>query len=235
MKNVSVIVLVVFGLLFAAYAEAAKPGKRRTRNANRVGPYAGALIGMNHYTGDQSGAESDLENSFVGLPTQNLGIGTDEKDVGYAAQFGYRFNRYVAAEFALAQFGDLHSSARADVDLGNGFVPVGIDLNFHTGGPQLSVIGILPLNDKFEIYGRVGALFASSEREFIIKVDGDTSSFGTSKGESTEIVLGVGAAWHINQMFSIRAQFEKLDKVGEPDRTGTEDISSASLGLIVRF
>src|SRR5262245_37892551 len=143
MKKISVIVLVVVGLIFAAHAEAAKPGKRRTRNANRVGPYAGALIGMNHYTGDQSGAEDDLESSFEGVPTQDLSIDTKEKDVGYAAQFGYRFNRYVAAEFALAQFGDLRSAAHADVDLGQGFVPASITLNFHTGGPMLSGIGIL--------------------------------------------------------------------------------------------
>jgi hypothetical protein len=234
MKKVSVIVLVVVGLLFAAYAEAAKP-KRRTRNANRVGPYAGALIGMNSYTGDQSAAEDDLESSFAGVPTQNLDIGTDDKDVGYSAQFGYRFNRYVAAEFALAQFGDLHSRARADIDLGSGFVPASIDLNYHVGGPMLSVIGILPLNDKFEVFGRAGLLFGSAEREFVIKVDGDVTSFGSSKGESTEVVLGAGAAWHVNQMFSVRAQYEKMDKVGDPDRTGTEDISIASLGLVVRF
>jgi len=234
MKKISVIVLVVVGLLFAAYAEAAKP-KRRTRNANRVGPYAGVLVGMSHYTGDQSAAEDDLESSFVGIPTQNLAIGTDEKDIGYAAQFGYRFNRYIAAEFALAQYGDLRSSARADVDLGQGFQPVGIDLSFHTGGPMISAIGILPINDKFEFYARAGMLFASSEREFAIKIEGQTTSFGSSKGDSTEVVLGAGFTWHYNQMFSVRAQFEKLDKVGDPNRTGTEDISSASLGLVVRF
>jgi opacity protein-like surface antigen len=234
MKKISVIVLVVVALLFAAYAEAAKP-KRRTRNANRVGPYAGALIGMNNYTGDQTAAEDDLESTFDGVPTQNLSIGTDDKDVGFAAQFGYRFNRYVAAEFTLAQFGDLRSTARADIDLGDGFVPAKIDLSFHSGGPMVSAIGILPINDKFEFYGRAGLLFASSERQFVIRVDGDTSSFGTAKGESTEVVLGLGAAWHINQMFSVRGQVEKLDKVGDPRKTGTEDITSASLGLIVRF
>lgn len=234
MKKVSVIVLVVVGLLFAAYAEAAKP-KRRTRNLNRVGPYAGGMIGMNSYTNDQSDVEADLESSFVGVPTQDLNIGTDDKDIGYSAQFGYRFNRYLAAEFALGHFGDLHSSARADVDLGSGFVPAGIDVNYHVGGPMLSVIGILPLNDKFELFGRAGVLFASAEREFTIKVDGEVTSFGSSKGESTEVVLGAGAAWHVNQMFSIRAQVEKLDSVGDPDLTGTEDITSASLGLLVRF
>ena len=234
MKRVPVILLVVASLMFAAYAEAAKP-KRRTRNANRVGPYAGALVGVNYYTGDPSGIESELEDTFTGIPTQNLSIGTDEKDIGYAAQFGFRFNRYVAAEFALVQYGDLRSTARANVDLGGGFVPATVGVTFHVVGPQFSMLGILPLNDKFEIYGRAGLLFAASERQFLIKVDGEVNSFGSAKGDSTEVVLAVGGAWHVNQMYSIRFQYERMDAVGEKQRTGTEDISTASIGLIVRF
>src|SRR4051794_20606843 len=165
MKKVAVIVLVVVGLLFAAYAEAAKP-KRRSRNANRIGPYAGALIGNATYTGDRAADEADLAGQFEGIPTQDLAIGSDDTDLGYQAVFGYRFNRYIAAEFELVQYGELNSSARANVDLddGNGFVPVKIDLNFHTGGPQIALIGILPLNDKFELFAKGGILFASSER-----------------------------------------------------------------------
>src|SRR6186713_1082287 len=119
MKNVSVIVLVVVGLLFAAYAEAAKP-KRRSRNANRIGPYAGALIGNATYTGDRAQDEADLEDTFAGIPTQDLTIGTDDKDLGYQAAFGYRFNRYLAAEFELVQYGELNTGARANADLGDG-------------------------------------------------------------------------------------------------------------------
>lgn len=234
MKKVPAILLVIASLMFATYAEAAKP-RHRTRNANRVGPYAGAMLSLNHYTGDQSVIESQLEDTFTGVPTQNLSIGTDEKDIGYAAQFGYRFNRFIAAEFALVQYGELHSMARANIDLGGGFVPAAIDVNFHITGPQLSLIGILPLNDKLEIYARAGLLFAASEREFKIKVDGQLNSFGSSKGDSTEVVLGVGGAWNINQMYSIRFQYERVPEVGQRDRTGTEDVSAASIGLLVRF
>jgi len=234
MKNVSVIVLVVVGLLFAAYAEAAKP-KRRSRNANRVGPYAGALIGNATYTGDRAQDEADLEDTFAGIPTQDLTIGTDDKDLGYQAAFGYRFNRYLAAEFELVQYGELNTGARANADLGDGFVPVSIDLNFHTGGPQIAVLGILPIGEKFELFAKAGVLFASSEREFVVKVEGDTSSFGSVKGDSTNGVFGVGGSWNINQMYSIRAQYERVDNVGEKGRTLTEDITIASIGLIVRF
>lgn len=234
MKNVSVIVLVVMGLLFAAYAEAAKP-KRRSRNANRIGPYAGVLVGNATYSGDRAQDEADLEDTFDGIPTQDLSIKTDDTDLGYQAAFGYRFNRYMAAEFELVQFGELNTGARANVDLGGGFVPVKIDLNFHTGGPQLAFIGILPIGTKFELFAKAGILFASSEREFIIKVDGETSSFGSVKGDSTNGVFGIGGSWNVNQMYSIRAQYERIDKVGEAGRTATEDLTVASIGLIVRF
>lgn len=234
MKKVSVIVLVVVGLLFAAYAEAANP-KRRSRNANRVGAYAGALVGMNSYTGDQSETEAGLAAGFTGVSTQNFAVGTDGEDVGYGAQFGYRFNRYLAAEFALVKYGDLLSRAAGDIDVGDGFVPASISLTYNVGGPQLAVIGVLPFNDKFEIYGRAGVLFASASREFAARVDGELTLFGSAKGQSTNFSLGAGLAWHVNQQFSIRAQFEKLDDVGDPNRTGTEDITAASIGLIVRF
>ncbi|HTU68135.1 MAG TPA: outer membrane beta-barrel protein [Steroidobacteraceae bacterium] len=236
MKKIPVIILVVLGLVFSAYAEAAKP-KRRSRNANRVGPYAGALLSWSSYSGDQSDAEDSLASSFDGLPTTNLTTGTKDSDIGYQAAFGYRFNRYVAAEFELVQFGELSSHASADVDLldGNGPVPVTLRYNFHVGGPQLSALGILPVNDKFEFFAKAGVLFASSEREFTSRVDGQSGGVGSAKGDSTEVVLGVGFAWHINQMYSVRAQYERLSDVGDPDKSGTEDLNAASLGLIVRF
>lgn len=234
MKKVSVIVLVVVGLAFSAYADAAHP-KRRTRNANRIGPYAGAMVSQTSYTGNHDQAESDLEDTFSGVTTQDLKIGTQDKDIGYAAQFGYRFNRFIAAEFELAQYGDLRSHARAQADLGSGFVPVAIDLSFHAGGPKLSVVGILPINDKFELYAQAGMLFAASEREIEIKVNGSVSSFGNVKSDSTETVFGAGAAWHINQMYTIRASFEKINDLGDPKKTTTEDLTNMSIGLIVRF
>lgn len=234
MKKVSVIVLVVVGLLFAAYAEAAKP-KRRTRNANRIGPYAGALVGQSRYTGDQGEAEAFVADYFSGVPTQNLAISTDDTDISYAAQFGYRFTRYFAAEFALAQYGDLRSLGKGQVDLGSGFTPASVEVSFHTSGPKFSAVGILPLGDKFELYGQAGVLFAGSERQVVTRLEGSGRSFGSAKGDSTEYAFGVGAAWHLNQMYTVRAQIEKLTDVGEDRRTGTEDLTTASIGLIVRF
>ncbi|HEU4778921.1 MAG TPA: outer membrane beta-barrel protein [Steroidobacteraceae bacterium] len=237
MKKISVILLVAFSFVFAGFAEAAKP-KKRTRNANRVGAYAGALVGYSTFSADGSAEdEIALEDTLIdsGADIQGLSSGTEESDIGYQAMFGYRFTRYFAAELGLAQLGSMSSSAHADMDFGEGFVPVTVKLSFSAGGPIVSAIGILPINDKFELFGRLGYIFTSAEREFSSRVDGRSGGSGGPKGDSQDPVYGIGFAWHINQVYSIRGEYQQLDSLGEPNRTGEEDVSLFGLGFIVRF
>ena len=238
MKKITVILIVVLGVGFAGFTEAATP-KKRTRNANRIGPYAGALIGYSEFSGNQDENEQNLidilENS--GNPYQNLTTGTENTDLGYQALFGYRFHRFFSAELGLAQFGELKSTAKADMDFdnGDGFVPVSVSLAFSSGGPMLSAIGILPLGEKFELFGRLGYLFTSAERSLTSKVDGQSGSFGSAKGDSQNPVYGIGFAWHINQVYSIRGEYQQLDQLGQENRTGAEDLTVIGIGLVVRF
>ena len=238
MKKTAVILLVVLSVGFAGFTEAATP-KKRTRNANRIGPYAGALVGYSNFSGNQDENEQNLvdilDNSQY--PYQNLTTGTEHSDLGYQALFGYRFHRFFSAELGLAQFGQLESTAKADVDFGdgNGFVPSSIALTFTAGGPMLSAIGILPIGEKFELFGRLGYLFTSSERSLSSKVNGQTGSFGSAKGDSQNPVYGIGFAWHINQVYSIRGEYQQLDQLGQENRTGAEDVTVMGVGLIIRF
>jgi hypothetical protein len=240
MKKVSVIVLVIVGLMFAGYAEAAKP-RKRTRNANRIGPYAGLLVGQTNFNNDHAADEAYVESVFADddIEAQNLTISTKDSDIGYQAVFGYRFTRYIAAEFGLAQFGNLTSTGRADIRFVSEedpeFVPATLKNQFSVGGPALSLIGILPFSDKFEMFGRAGVLFAGSEREVLLRVEGDTAGFGSSKGDSTEAMFGIGVSYHFNQMYTMRAEFQKLDAVGEAINTTRQDLVTATLGLVVRF
>ncbi len=151
--------------------------------------------------------------------------------------FGYRFHRFFSAELGLAQFGELKSTAKADMDFGegDGFVPASVSLTFTAGGPMLSAIGILPIGEKFELFGRLGYLFTSAERSLTSKVDGQSGSFGSAKGDSQNTVYGIGFAWHINQVYSIRGEYQQLDQLGQENRTGAEDVSVIGIGLIVRF
>jgi len=230
----SVILLTALCLAFAGLAEAAP--KKRPRSQNRIGPYGAAFVGQTVYTGDQSANEQALEDilTFNEIPFQNLTSETDDKDIGYQATFGYRFHRFFSAELGLVQYGEMVSKANSELDLGEGFIPAKVSLGYRVGGVLFSAIGVLPINDKFEVYARLGYLFASTEREFISKVEGQTTLSGSAKGDSQDPVFGVGFGWNINQVYTIRAEYQKIDSVGSSS-TGSEDLINYSLGLIVRF
>jgi hypothetical protein len=235
MKNISVVLLAVVTIAFAGLADAAP--KKRTRNANRIGPYGMGMLGQSDWSGDQSASEQFVVDFLVdtGNPIRNITTSTEEKDMGYNATFGYRFTRYFAAEVGLAQFGEVSSTANSEMDFGDGFEPTSLKLAFSAGGPMISALGILPLNDKFEFFGRVGYLFTSSERELTSRVSGDGGNLGGIKGDSQDLVLGVGVAWNFNQVYSARLEYQKLDEVGEEDNTGVEDLSVIGVGVVVRF
>lgn len=234
MKKIPVILLAAVTLAVTGLAEAAP--KKRTRNADRIGPYGMGAVGQSNWTSDQSEAEDFVLSQFTDneVPAEDVSIKTEENDLGYNFTFGYRFTRYVAAEIGLAQYGSVTSTGRADVDTGQGIVPVSIKVAFSAGGPLISAIGIVPVNDKFEFFGRVGYLFTSSEREITQRVDGQTGGFGSIKGDSQDLVLGAGAAYNVNQMYAMRLEYQKL-KLGESGNTGEEDVNVISLGLVVRF
>jgi OOP family OmpA-OmpF porin len=237
MKKIAVIVLVVAGLLFAGLAEAAP--KKRTRNQNRIGPYGAGFVGITSYKNDQSANEVDLEDILTNndIPFRNLNVDTEDTDFGFQITFGYRFNRFVAGELGLVQYGELVSSADAELDFDNNgnFVPANVALSFSAGGPLISVIGILPIQDKFEIYGRLGYLFGSVEREFTSRVGGQRGVSGAAKGDSQVPVYGVGVSWNINQVYTIRGEYQLVSDLGESSRTGQEDMDVLTVGLIVRF
>jgi hypothetical protein len=233
------ILLVALGLGFAGLAEAASP-KKRPRSANRVGPYGAAFVGQSNFKGDQSNSEQGLEDilEFNDIPFQNLTSKTEEKDIGYQATFGYRFHRFFSFELGLVQYGEMVSSANAELDFPEddpvGFIPAKVSLGYSVGGVLFSAIGVLPIQDKFELYGRLGYLFTTSEREFISKVEGQQTLSGSAKGDSQDLVVGVGVGWNINQVYSIRGEYQRLNDVGSSS-TGTEDIDYMSIGLVVRF
>jgi len=239
MKKVAVIALVVLGIAFAGASEAASPKKHRTRNQNRVGPYVSGFVGMTKFTDDQSAAEAQIAQIFnqSGNPIQNLQVGTDHTDINYTASFGYRFHRFIAGELGLAQYGELASKGTAGMDFGNGngFVPTTLKYSFKVGGPVISVLGILPFSQKFEGYLRLGYLFASSVREITSSVNGQSSIGQDARGDSQHPVYGIGFGWNIDAMWTVRAEYERLNNVGQQSRNGTENFETASLGVIVRF
>jgi OmpA-like transmembrane domain len=236
MKKIPVIVLVVLGLACAGVAAAAP---KKQRKQNRVGPYAAVHVGMTEYTSDHGANEQAMFAILTlnDIPYQNAVTDTDESDFSYQLDFGFRFTRYFAAEFALTDYGSLVTTSQADLMFPNsgGFVPANNKLTFKLTGPLFSAIGILPINNNFELYGRLGFLFASTTREFTSTVEGNNAVSGSSHSDAQRPVIGLGVSMNFGQVYSVRAEFQRLTNVGESVRLPSEDIDVLHIGMVMRF
>lgn len=237
MKTFPVTVFVVLALMFAGLAEAAGPKRPPKGYQNRIGPYAVGSLGMTNYTGNQDFTESlILDFMTLGNPAQNLQASSDTSDLGYEATFGYRFHRFFAFELGLYSYGDLVTSTSGEVDypeLPGGFVPATAELSFSGNGVLMSAVGVLPIKQKFELFARVGYLFASVKQEFVSKANEQTVLAGSFRDDEQELVYGLGVSWSITPGYAIRAEYQILDDLGGDE--GSEDLELLLLGLQVRF
>jgi hypothetical protein len=236
MKKTPVVVLAVLAVAFSAYAEAAKP-RKRSRNSDRIGPYAVGFAGQTSYTSDgteDEGLATEILLSFDSSAERNLSSSTDDSDLGYQAAFGYRFNRHLAAELTLLQLGEMVSTARGELDFGAGFEPSSTELAFKAAGPMVSALGILPINDRVEFFARAGYLLASSRRELRARIGDERGNLGSGRGDSQDLILGAGFSLHFGQVYSLRVEYLRIGEVGDGD-SGSEEANMIGAGLVVRF
>src|SRR5688572_6920381 len=137
----------------------------------------------------------------------------DEKDTAFKFFLGYRVNPNFALEGSYFSYGD--ATARGQ-SLG---VPFTISADATAFG--VAALGILPLGNRFSLFGKVGILF--SEGDITASGVGGTFSESTS---DTGLHYGFGAMFDVGTNFAIRAEWERNDEL---------EIDMMSLGLQVRF
>ena len=189
--------------------------------AQDAGWYGGLNFG-------QSKAKIDDPRIIGGLLSSGFfttSIADDDRDSGYKIFGGYQMNRHLALEagyFDLGRFG---------------FNAITQPLGSLTGeikirGANLDLVGIIPLTEKFSVFGRVGVARAEARDTFtgsgLVRVLNPNPSKTDTNGK-----YGLGLQYAFTESFGMRAEVERYrinDAVGNKG-----DIDLASLGLIYRF
>ena len=109
----------------------------------------------------------------------------------------------------------------ADADVG---------LESSADGPVLSALGILPLGERFSVFGRVGLSLLTAKGTATITVDGNTQR-DSQDSQKTDPVLGVGAEYSLSKYFAIRLAWDRYFDVGTDDVTGDVDADLYTLGI----
>ena len=210
-RKLRVIALAVLGVACGASAIA----------DNAPGWYVGGNVGRTSTDFDND----RINNSLAGQGFRINSIAEDKRDTGYKLFGGYQLNRNFAVEggyFDLGRF-----------NYGFTTVPAG-SFNGETRvrGLNLDLVGIVPLSDRFSVFGRVGAAYAqtrsSSSRTgnfFLGNVD--------SRNNDTNVKVGLGLEYAFTPALSLRGELERY-RINDPVRNKGY-IDMASVGLVYRF
>lgn len=158
--------------------------------------------------------QSDVDDEIT---TGLIDSGTvDGKDTAWKIFGGYMFNRHFGIEAAYINAGEVSYSGTF-----SGF-PV-------TGGKveltafNVSVLGNLPINEQFSVFGKVGLFSWEAEASDI------TGGFPFSgSDDGTDVSFGVGVGYNFTPNFGVRAEYELF-------QTDNADASLISIGLVWRF
>jgi OOP family OmpA-OmpF porin len=153
----------------------------------------------------------------------------DDSDSGYKIYGGFRFGRHFALEGGYSDFGSF--SSRRDVT-----APTAgsVTVNLQSHGVHFDVVGIVPLGQRFELFGKLGIVRTVTTTR--TTTTGSVVVFGT--GEERDINfsprIGAGAEFRLTPKLALRLEYEdqNLDFQFFSER---KSVQLVSLGLKLRF
>jgi len=211
--------------------------------AAELGFYVGGAYGPVSKDIDKSPFDDLLVRLNAGLfgyiPTSTTST-FDNEDYGYSFVGGYRLNSWLAVEGGYMGLGKQPYRATMQGNFlpaveGDPLEPspLTVTTNAKTGGFSLSALGILPMSYRWELYGRLGVLFASNELT-LYATDGVGAFKQTSNGSSTDFLAGAGATFTFAEIYGLRAEYQRVFDAGD-DTVGEADTDLVTLGVTVKF
>ena len=157
----------------------------------------------------------------------------NDMDSVWGAQIGYRFNRFVAAEVGYVDLGKSNYVASLVSNFGAGNEAYESRGRFTSSGPTVAVLGILPIKDMFEFYGRAGIYFADTRFRVRFVFPNEILTMEEKAG-TQEMFGGLGFAWNINEDYALRGELTHFLDVGDDDRTGEASMTMFTVGVAFR-
>lgn len=216
-RGLGLIALAVLGTVSSSWAIA---------QDETTGPYIGGNVGR---------TRADFNNDSINqtLVNQGLRVGTSTEDnsgTGYKLFGGYQLNRNFAVEGGYFDLGKSSYSVNANRIIGG--APGTFSGETRVRGLNLDLVGMLPVSDRFSVFGRIGAAYAQSRASF--NSTGTVAANTTNpRRNDTNLKVGLGMQYAITEALAVRAELERY-RINDPVRNRGH-IDMASVGLIYRF
>jgi OmpA-OmpF porin, OOP family len=126
----------------------------------------------------------------------------EDKSTGGKAFLGYQFNRVLALEAGYVYLGRFEATK--------------------VKGPFVEAVGMIPLSDRFSLFGKIGGV-----RAWVTS--------GSAEVSDNKRVFGYGANWNFHRSLTSRLEWERFRELGDKDVTGESDVDFLSFSLIWKY
>lgn len=214
------------GLAFGGTAQAAEEGWY--------------VVGFGGQASTKNVNQGELDQNLVdffgsgGLTVVDATSNLDDSDTGFGLAAGYQVNRNFATELAYVDLGEFSYGADGTVTDGVTDYAASFGLSQSAAGPVFSVLGIVPIGERFSVFARAGIALMSVDADADLSIDGVADSASASTDRSNGM-YGLGGEFNLSHRFGVRLEWNRYAKVGSEDLTGDTDIDLISLGLRYNF
>ena len=190
---------------------------------DKVGWYAGIDL-----------ARSNLRLSGGGIDgaVANLGVvgaaSISTQDTGAGLNLGYRFGKSFALEAGYIDLGRYNFSSFTTAPAVDTLQGV-----YKAQAWSLSGVGILPMNNKWTLFGKVG--FARTSADLSANSVSGATTLTRASGSGGGVLIGAGATYDLARNWFGKAELDRYQHVGDPSSTGQANINVFSLGMGLRF
>jgi OmpA-OmpF porin, OOP family len=181
--------------------------------------------------GEVTYSSASLDNSYFDNALATSGAtGLSSSDSGGSYQWrlqgGYRFNPYLALEVGYIDFGKADYQAAYSGGSAQG--------SLKAGGVDMAALLLLPLNDSFSIFGKLGVVDATVKANLQAGAPA-ASATGDTSVNSVRPLLGLGATYKLTDNVDLRADYDYVSALGSSSKTGTMDVNVFSMGAVYNF
>ncbi|MFO1395071.1 MAG: outer membrane beta-barrel protein [Steroidobacteraceae bacterium] len=198
------------------------------------GFYVGAGVGYGKININSRKIDNAIDGALLDPPT---GYSVTQSSVGqgatpYSLTAGYRFMKYLAVEVSYIDLGNADYKATVSDGLDTGGR---VKAQWEATGWPVSVLGIWPIDDSWEVFGRVG-LFMGDVKLNAKAVDGagDPLLKGHTSANSNEFLGGVGANFNFLDKWTARLEWQALPSLGN-NKTGDGNWNNIQASIFYRF
>lgn len=208
--------------------------------AEDTGFYVGASVGQGSFSLNTNKVNNAIEGAFNdnNLALDATGQNKDTKSTTWQAILGYRLNPYLAGEITYLDLRGPSYKLNGDATFPPTFiapVPVSTKADWSASGVPISVLGIWPITDEWEIFGRVGVFMGDVKVKVAVNADnGNANARARESDGSTEFIGGAGVNYNFMDVWTARAEWQGMPSVGN-NQTGSTSWNQIALSVLYKF